>query len=33
MDTQIVKIRGSWLIVNGKRVWIRKIAELPEEEE
>ena len=31
MDTAIMKVRGSWLIINGKRIWIRDIDEEDDE--
>lgn len=33
MDTPILKIRGSWLIINGRRVWIREPDDMPEEDQ
>ena len=33
MDTPNLKIRGSWLIVNQRPIWVREPVELPEEDE
>ena len=33
MDTPTLKIRGSWLIVEGRRIWIQKPIEIPEDAE